>query len=149
MDTARAFRSVALIALALCPAGNHGLAAQVSPQAKLWVAVSTPHPVYHQAETETIQLFFAVVNDGTTTVDPLVGSSHLFINGVEAKGWEFIINNGPRSLGFNALPPGQVLSFTYQLGLRYFANPGIYTVRWEVQNFKSPEITLRVMPTAR
>jgi hypothetical protein len=37
--------------------------------------------------------------------------------------------------------------FTYQLGSRYFAAPGVYTVRWEGQNFRPPDITFRVMPS--
>ena len=41
--------------------------------------------------------------------------------------------------------PGQTLAFSYQLGSRYFGTPGVYTVRWEGPNFRSPEIIFRVM----
>ena len=44
------------------------------------------------------------------------------------------------------LPPGHVLSFGYMLGERYFAKPGIYTVRWWGDKFKAEPITFRVLP---
>ena len=60
-----------------------------------------------------------------------------------------MIGNRPRNEWFHALPPGQVLQFGYQLGPRYFQKPGIYTVRWEGENFKSSELTFRVVPRNR
>ncbi len=118
---------------------------QASPQ-KLWSAISVAQPVFSLKEAGTLQLYFAVVNDGDTVANPNVDATHLFINGSEPKDWSFVIGNGPRTKYFSALPPGQTLSFTYQLGSRYFSTPGVYTVRWEGPDFRSPEITFRVMP---
>ena len=149
MNIRRILSSVALISFAMWSSDGHRLAAQVNQRAKLWLAISVGQPVYRVAQTGTLQVSFAVVNDGDTIVDPGIGSSHLFINGAEPKDWSFVINNGPRSSYFAALPPGQVLSFGYQLGSRYFGSPGIYTVRWESETFRSPEMTFRVMPDGR
>jgi hypothetical protein len=104
---------------------------------KLWAAISVSQLVFRLNEAGTLVMYFAVVNDGETVANPNVEASHLFINGSEAKDWSFAISN--------ALPPGQALSFAYQLGSRYFAMPGVYTVRWEGQNFRAAEITFRVM----
>jgi hypothetical protein len=116
-----------------------------APQ-KLWSAIGVAQPVFSLKEAGTLQLHFAVVNDGETVANPNVEATHLIINGSEPKDWSFVIGNGPRTAYFSALPPGQTLSFTYQLGSRYFAMPGVYTVRWEGPDFRSPEITFRVMP---
>ena len=135
-----------MIGAAFCSLGHNAVSAQAIPQIKLWSAISVTQPVVHLKEAGKLQVFFAVVNDGDTVADPHIESSHLFVNGAEPKDWAFVISNGLRTSYFTALPPGQALSFTYQLGSRYFATPGIYTVRWEGPNFRSPEITLRVMP---
>jgi len=107
-----------------------------APQ-RLWAAISVAQPVYRLNEVSTLQLNFAVVNDGDTAANPNVEASRLFINGSELKDWSFAVSN--------VLPPGQALSFTYQMGSRYFAMPGVYTVRWEGPNFHAAEITFRVM----
>jgi len=115
----------------------------------LWAAISVPQPIFYESHIEDLQMSFALVNDGGSTVDPKIGSSHLLINGVEPQDWSFVIGNGPRNEWFKALPPAQVLQFGYQLGPRYFQKPGIYIVRWEGENFKSPELTFRVVPRNR
>lgn len=115
----------------------------------LWAAITVPQPIFYQDRIEDLSMSFALVNDGGSTVDPKIGSSHLLINGVEPKDWFIVIGNGPRNEWFNALPPGQVLQFGYQLGPRYFQKPVVYTVRWEGENFKSPELTFRVVPRNR
>jgi hypothetical protein len=94
---------------------------------------------------EKLQISFGVVNDGSATVDPRIGASHLSVNGVEPKDWLVVINNGLRTPEFQALPPGHFLSFSYMLR-RYFAKPGIYTVRWWGENFRAQPITFRVLP---
>ena len=93
-------------------------------------------------------LDFYVVNDGQTTADPHLESTHLFINGAEPAAWPMIIGNGLRSSYFTALPPGKILQFGYQLGPRYFSTQGIYTVQWEGPDYKSPPLTFRVMPAS-
>ena len=119
--------------------------ATAGAQPKLSIAVSVPQPVYQLVETAKLQVYFTVVNDGEATVDPSIGSSHLFINGKEPNDWNIVINNGIRNSYFTALPPGEILSFTYQLGPRYFASPGIYKIQWQLGSQQSPEIVFRVM----
>lgn len=115
----------------------------------LWAGISVPQPIYGEGGTAKLTINFGVVNDGTSTVNPKIGVSHLSINGVEPKDWPFVINNGLRSPESNALPPGHFLSFGYQLGERYFAKPGVYTVRWWSDNFRAAPITFRVLPDNR
>jgi|SRR5579862_4436566 len=119
-------------------------------QSSLWAAISVPQPVFEAGgETERLQISFGVYNDGASAVGPNVESSHLFINGVEAQDWQIVISSGLRNELFSSLPPGETLQFTYLLGLKYFQKPGIYTVRWEGENFKSPDLTFRVVPRNR
>jgi len=92
-----------------------------------------------------MQIQFAVVNDGVSTVDAQIAASRLLINGVQLKQWPFIIGNGGRGSYFNALPPGKAYRFGYVLG-EYFRKPGIYIVRWEGANFRSRELAFRVLP---
>jgi len=121
--------------------------AKAGAHAKLWSAISVAQPVFELKDAATLQLYFAVVNDGDTVANPNIEASHLFINGSEPKDWGVNISSGIRTPYFTALPPGQVLSFSYQLGSKYFATPGVYTVRWEGPDFRSPEITFRVIRT--
>jgi hypothetical protein len=114
-------------------------------QVALWAGISVGQPILSEGAVERLQISFGVVNDGSTTVDPRIGASQLSINGVEPKDWVYVINNGIRTAEFQALPPGHFLSFSYGLG-RYFAKPGVYTVRWWGQNFRAQPITLRVLP---
>jgi hypothetical protein len=81
-------------------------------------------------------------------VNPKLDTSHLLINGVEPKDWPFIISNGIRTAQSYSLPPGQFLRFTYVLG-RYFQKAGVYKVKWEGENFRSTELTFRVLPGNR
>jgi hypothetical protein len=96
-----------------------------------------------------LQVYFGVYNDGASAVGPNVESSHLYINGVAPQDWQIVIGNGIRNELFSSLPPGQTLQFTYLLNPRYFQKPGVYTVRWEGENFKSPDLTFRVVPRNR
>jgi len=120
------------------------------PNSRLWAGISVPQPIYVEGyETENLQIHFAVYNDGDLAVGPQVESSHLFINGVEPQDWSYVIGNGIRNELFSSLPPGELLQFTYLLGPRYFMKPGVYTVRWEGESFKSPELRFRVVPRRR
>ena len=140
---------ISLIAFVFCSPPVPRLASQVKPQPRLWVAIGVAQPLYQLAETARLQVSFVVVNDGDAVADPGVGSSHLFINDIEPSDWRIVINNGLRTSSFTALPPGEVLSFEYELGPRYFATPGVYRVRWQVGNFRSPETTFLQMPEKR
>ena len=120
-------------------------AQQQPKQVALWAGISVAQPIFAEAGLAKLQISFGVVNDGSATVDPRIGASHLSINGVEPKDWLLIINNGLRTPEFQALAPGHFLSFSYMLG-RYFAKPGVYTVRWWGENFRAQPITVRVLP---
>jgi hypothetical protein len=117
-------------------------------QVSLWAAISIPQPIFSEGGTAKLQISFGVYNDGPSTVNPKIGASHLYINGVEPKDWLIIIGNGLRTPEFEALSPGHFLSFSYMLG-RYFEKPGVYRLRWEGENFGSPELTFRVVPAKR
>jgi hypothetical protein len=70
------------------------------------------------------------------------------INGVEPKDWRNVIINGLRTPYFDSLPPGESLAFGKVLG-RYFQKPGVYTLRWKGENFRSADLTFRVLPGKR
>jgi hypothetical protein len=145
----RAGIAVMIAGFAMAQGGNEAQA-QKAKQEKLWAAITVPQPIFEEgSETERLQIFFGVYNDGHTAVSPKVESSHLYINGVEPQDWSFVIGNGIRNELFSSLPPRQTLQFTYLLGPTYFLTPGIYTVRWEGDNFKSPDLTFRVIPRNR
>ena len=113
--------------------------------AKLWAAMTVQQPVIPKNRTNDISLTFAIVNDEDSTVNPGVPKSHLLINGVELKEWEFISSNGPGTSFDSALPPNRAWMKTYSLG-KYFQKPGVYTVRWWGENFKAVDLTFRVLP---
>src|SRR5271163_2702747 len=79
---------------------------------KLWASISVKPKIYWEGNTDALQIHFGLVNDGNSTVNPNIESSHLLINGVEPKDWGNIIINGLRSPSFRALPPGQTLAFS-------------------------------------
>jgi hypothetical protein len=114
---------------------------------KLWAAISVNMPVrtWPTFTTDRFMLYFGLVNDGDKTVDPELESSQLLVNGNELKDWRFILSNGPRDDRWEALPPGDNLSFGIALGAR-FEKPGVYRVSWKGKGFKAPEIVFRVMP---
>jgi hypothetical protein len=134
--------------VAVTSLGQNNPAPKASPPIKLWAALGVARPLFQLPEMQHMSLSFVVVNDGQVAANPRVGSSHLLINGVEPEDWGVVINNGLRSPDFESLAPGRILSFGYELGPRYFSSPGIYFVRWEGPDFKSAEITFRVMPSA-
>ena len=122
------------------------LLGQPTPESitKLWAGITVQQPVFGQTEIGKLTVSFAVVNDSTSTANPDVESSHLFINGMEPENWGNIIINGLRSPEFRSLPPGRTLTFGYALGT-LFTKPGIYTLRWEGANFKSADLVFRVV----
>jgi|SRR5208283_1801795 len=146
MKQARALALFAAIMAATCASAQDSAVAPANSKIGLWAAVGVTRPLFQLGEAKTIQVSFAVVNDGRALVDPKIDSSHLYINGVEPKDWFLVIANGIRTLEFAALPPGKFLSFSYLLGPAYFVKPGIYTLRWEGPNLKASECTFRVLP---
>jgi hypothetical protein len=109
---------------------------------KLWAAISV-NKLISVKGTDKVVIHFAIVNDGSRVVDPAIGSSQLFINGKELKEWPFSASQGIRDGRFTALPPGDYLSFAYDLS-RHFQKVGIYKVSWKGDAFEAPEITFRL-----
>ena len=105
--------------------------------------------IFGEGGTAKLTINFGIVNDGSSTANPQIGASHLSINGVEPSDWPIVINNGLRNPEFEALPPGHFLSFSYLLGDRYFAKPGVYSVQWWGETFRAEPITFRVLPGNR
>ena len=131
-----------MLAMVTCSSGQNNAA---TPPIKLRASISVIKNAFDSREVQTLAVSFVVINDGQAAVDPGIGSSRLFINGVEPPGWNLTINNGIRTSYFESLPPGKMLSFNYQLGPSYFSKPGTYTVRWESTHFSSAPITFRVL----
>ena len=135
--------AAAIPALAVAQGQDNGKTK--AEQVKLWAAISVQNPVFPKSRAYDLAITFAVVNDGRTPVNPGLGSSRLFINGVELHDWHMIAINGPCTTFCEALPPGRTLLFSKGLG-NYFKKPGVYTVRWEGQNFRTLDLTSRVLP---
>ena len=117
-------------------------------QTAVWAGIAVQQPIFAEGGVDALLMKFGVFNGGTSTINPSVESSHLFINGVEPEDWRNVIINGLRTPQFNSLPPGEWLDFGMSLG-RYFRRPGVYRVRWEGDNFKTAELTFRVVPGHR
>jgi hypothetical protein len=113
---------------------------------KLWAAISVNSPIFDEENAAApLVIKFGLVNDGTKTVNPDIGSSRLLINGEELEDWPFIIANGIRDDWWDALPAGEQLTFTYDLK-SHFRKPGIYRVSWRGKYFQGPEIVFRIVP---
>jgi len=119
-------------------------ASQRAAKQTLWAAMSVQNPVIPKNRINDLTLTFAIVNDGDSTVNPGVAKSHLYINGVELKQWEFINTNGPHTTRHTALPPGKALEFSCGCG-QYFSKPGVYTLKWYGDGFKASNLTFRVL----
>jgi hypothetical protein len=144
-------KSLFVIAAVLVPI-LPGLSAQTrnegqhqTKQTAVWAGITVQQPIFAEDGIDVLQMKFGVFNDGTSTINPNVESSHLFINGVEPEDWPTLRINGLRTPQFFSLPPGEWLDFGMSLG-RYFRRPGVYRVRWEGDNFKTAELTFRVVP---
>ena len=113
--------------------------------AKIWAAITVNEPVFIAGWTKNLQIYFTVVNDGDTTINPEIGESEIIVNGKTWADSNLIFGNGPRDNRFEALPPKDYLLFGYALGER-FNEPGIYRVSWKGKTFEAPEIVFRILP---
>jgi hypothetical protein len=97
-------RAVFLSALALTSFSQEQRnSAAASRKYSMWAGIGISQPVFEHADLERLQIYFAVVNDGSATVNPNVESSQLIINGVEPETWPFTIANGIRTEQFSTL----------------------------------------------
>jgi hypothetical protein len=119
---------------------------QVPP--KLWAAISVSDPLFQKGWTKDLMIHFTLVNDGTDSVGPKVGSWRLVVNGEELEDSNFIFANGPRDARWTELPAGESLRFGYALE-KYFSEPGVYRVSWRGEGFETLPIEFRVMPSKK
>lgn len=143
-------RTVALLLLAasVSPAADTPKKEATKMEKKLWVAISVNKPIVERgAAGDPFMMHFALLNDGDKTINPRpeVESSQLLVNGKELKDWSFIVANGIRDKRWEALPPGDYLTFGYSLG-NYFDKPGTYKVTWKGRGFESAAVVFRVVP---
>jgi hypothetical protein len=134
-----------IVGLALLPAF---LSTSKQETPKLWAAISVSDPLFEEGWTKELMIHFTLVNDGTTTIDPKVGTWKLVVNGEESADSGFIFGNGIRDTRWEALPTGDKLRFTYALE-QYFKKPGIYRVSWKGDGFEALPIEFRVMPNKK
>jgi hypothetical protein len=111
----------------------------------LWAALAVNHAAFRRGEAERLYVEFTLVNDGQAVVDPKLGASRIVVNGAELVDSGLVLGNGPRDARFRALPPGDHLRFGSALG-DHFREPGIYRVSWRGEDFRSPEVVVRVLP---
>lgn len=111
----------------------------------LWASISVSRPLSPAGWTKDLSIHFALVNDGSKTVDPKIESSKIIVNGKELEDSGLILGNGPRDKRWNALPPGESIEFNYALE-SYFKEPGIYRVFWKGDGFETPIIEFRITP---
>jgi hypothetical protein len=81
------FRRVGLVLAAaafVLAQGRSDIQGQPTPT-KLWAAITVQEPIFLEGRTEGLVIYFGLVNEGTSTVNPKIDSSHLLINGVEPK----------------------------------------------------------------
>jgi hypothetical protein len=123
--------------------------------ASVWAAVSVQPSVSWRNQSDQLLVCFSVFNDGPTPINPR--SSHLLIKGEEpGDSWRTTLGGGlsistideAKTSSMNELLPGRVEQFCNGLG-EYFKKPGVYTVGWYGENFKAPDITIRVLPVDR
>ena len=124
---------------------------QQATENTLSAGIAFQEPIYTISEMNRVLTCFALFNHGPSTVNPKVESSHLLINGVEPKNWPFLIKatveRFSRTMPFlNSLPPGGHLRFDCPIA-EYFEKPGVYTLRWQGESFRSPDLTVRVVPS--
>lgn len=129
-----------LLPFALC-----ARAPQEPSRLNLWAAVAINDPLFQEGRTEKLMIYFALVNDGDSVVDPEIESSKLIINGTELNDSGLIFGNGPRDARWKALPPGKSLLFGYAMK-SYFQKPGTYAVSWKGSDFETTPIVFRILP---
>ena len=101
---------------------------QEAKQVAQWAAISIPQPIFSEGGTADLQISFGLVNDGSLTVNPKIGSSHLLINGAEPKDWPIVINNGIRTLEFTALHPDTLCDLVMCLAAIFRSR---VSIRWD------------------
>jgi hypothetical protein len=120
------------------PAGRPPAAGAVSG---LWAAIGVNHTAFRPGETKDLFIEFTLINDGATNIDPKIVDSRVVINGKDLEDSARLLGSEPR----DPLPPGERLRFGFALG-EHFQRPGVYRVSWRGEQFRSPEVAIRVLP---
>ena len=107
--------------------------------------MSVNQPLFRAGQnTNLLQFNFALVNESDKVIDPKIpGYPRLIVNGKELD-LSSIPGSGPRDGRFKALPPGDNLQFGMGAG-QFFDKPGVYSVYWQGEGFRSNEVVFRVM----
>jgi hypothetical protein len=115
-----------------------------SDGAGLWAGLAVNHSVVQRGATNELIVEFTLVNDAERPLDPKITDSRIIIDGVVAGDSGLIFGNGPPARR-EPLAPGGHLQFTCALG-RYVPAPGVHQLVWEGAGFRSPKLTIRVLP---
>jgi hypothetical protein len=105
-----------------------------------------PASTLRDDQLDTFQLEFVVRNLGSATIDPMLGTSVLRVDGAPVKDWDITINNGPRDKRWTALPPSDSLRFGYAMRGSLFHGPGRYSVVLEAAGATSSPLLIQVLP---
>jgi len=132
------------VAVILCLCSPIRGTPQQEGKGAIWAAVGINDLLFREGFTDSLQIFFTLVNDGNKTVDPQLLSTRIMVNGRELEDSAFILGNGPCGPNCESLPPGETVGRTLAIG-RYFQKPGIYKVSFESPSFKTPTIMFRVL----
>ena len=116
----------------------------VKADSTLWAALSVNHAVFRPDDVESLTIEFTLVNDGKTPVDPKISHSWIIINGQELAESSRLLASDSRDARFQSLPPGQQLRLALKLG-DHFQARGTYRVSWRGEDFRSPELSFRVL----
>lgn len=112
----------------------------------LWAGLSINRSLFREGQTEDLQFYFAVVNDGHMIVDPKIEDTRIIVNGAELKEAGMpVFRNGLRPMNFNALKPGDAIEIMPVLGT-YFGKSGTYQVSFKGADFETPPVVFRVLP---
>jgi len=119
-------------------------------QPKIWAAIGVNKPLFRAGEIredKDLLLYFIVVNDGSSAINPKFDSSKLVVNGSEPADLNNgVFGSGLRSTYDSALPPGKSLEHVYGIGER-FKKPGVYKIVWKGEEFETLPIVFRIMPS--
>jgi hypothetical protein len=107
---------------------------------------AAPASTLREDQLDAFQLEFVVRNMGSTTVDPMLGTSVLRVDGAPAKDWDITINNGPRDERWTALPASDSLHFGYAMRGSLFHGPGRYSIVLEAAGATSSPLLIQVLP---
>jgi hypothetical protein len=112
---------------------------------RVWPAISSNSPIVTFAQRESLTITFALLNDGSGTIEPRSLNNRLLINEKPVNWTERIFVEGPQDRKWKNLEAGEFILKGIKLGGR-FQTSGKYVLIWEVDGFRSDPITIRILP---